>query len=55
MRIRGLKPTLNQAKILQKNNMDHTQWLVKKVFPDRLECIHKLTGKTKYAFYQVLR
>ena len=52
-RIRGVKPTLNQAKIIQRNGLDHTQWLVKKVRSDRLECIHRETGQLKDAYYKV--
>jgi hypothetical protein len=49
----GLKPTLKQMKIMQLNKMDHTQWLVTKVMPDQLECVHRLTGDQKKAFYKV--
>jgi hypothetical protein len=52
-RIRGLKQNRNQMKIMSKNHMDHDQWLVQKVLPDRLECIHRLNGNIKPAFYEV--
>lgn len=48
---RGKKPTLAQMKIMQQNNMAPSDWLVSKVFPDRLECLHKYTDVPKTAFY----
>jgi hypothetical protein len=49
----GLKPTLKQKKIMQKNNMDESMWFVSKVLSDRLLCVHKFTEDTKEAFYKV--
>jgi hypothetical protein len=54
-RIRGVNPNLKQKRILQANGMDHESWLVLKVLPDRLECIHRITGAFKPAFYEVRR
>lgn len=54
-KIRGLSPTLKQIKLMQQNGMDHTQWMVSKVFSDRVECIHRVTGSLKSAFYEARR
>lgn len=50
----GIAPTLKQKKILEKNKMDPSAWLVYKVLPDRLECVHRYTAVFKSAFLKVI-
>jgi hypothetical protein len=49
----GKNPKLKQLEIIRKNKMDPERWLVSKVLPDRLVCIHRLTGESKSAFLKV--
>ena len=46
----GKNPTREQKKIIEKNRLNVENWLVSKVFPDRLELVHKNTGHTRVAY-----
>lgn len=51
----GLKPTLKQMTIMQKNKMDPSSWLIIKVLPDKLLCVNRIDGKQKDAYLQVVK
>ncbi len=53
-RIRGEKPTVKQAVVLKDNGMDHRDWYIKKVYLDRLVCIHRCSGDIKDAFFNTV-
>lgn len=47
MRIRGRKPTREERKILERNEVDTYIWLVQSHTPYELKLIHKETGEIK--------
>jgi hypothetical protein len=53
-RIRGLNPTLKQALILANNGMDYRDYFIKRIYRDRLECIHRCNGSIKDAYRDVV-
>lgn len=48
----GKRPTMAQKKIMQKNSMDPSFWLVSKVEKDHLLCLNRYTFTEKQAFYE---
>ena len=43
----GKNPTREQKKIIADNGLNVDNWYVSKVFPDRLELIHKQTDRMR--------
>ena len=48
----GKNPTVKQSKIIQANKLNSDNWLVSKVYPDKLELVHRHTGCTRIAYKQ---
>lgn len=47
MKIRGIKPTREERKILIKNDIDTYEWLIQKHTSTEIQIIHKETGEVK--------
>lgn len=53
--MRGKNPTLRQKKVMQQNGMNPRDWLVIKVFNDRIECQHRYhPGVRRVAYYDAV-
>jgi len=46
----GKKPTREQKKIIEKNGLNVENWLVGKIYSDRLELIHRHTDNVRIAY-----
>lgn len=47
LKIRGIKPTREERKILIKNDIDTYEWLIQKHTSTEIQIIHKETGEVK--------
>lgn len=47
MKISGKKPTREERKILEKNNIDTYSWLIKSHTTKEIKLIHRETGEIK--------
>lgn len=53
--MRGKNPTLKQKITMQNNGMNPADWLVIKVFNDRIECQHRYhPGIRKTAYHEAV-
>ena len=46
----GKKPTVKQCNIIKSNGLNPDNWLVSKVFPDRLELVHRQTNRLRTVY-----
>ena len=46
----GKKPTVKQCNIIRSNGLNPDNWFVSKVFPDRLELVHRQTDGRRIVF-----
>ena len=46
----GKRPTVKQSNIIQSNGLNPENWLVSKVFPDKLVLTHRDTGYIREAY-----
>lgn len=47
----GKKPTLNQRKFIESQNLDSREWLVTKDTPERMEIVHREDPEMNFRVY----